>query len=84
MADTIAPMLGINANQVKLHRYAAVDKLKDGTDQLGVTAAGHMIFDYDPQAGDRKEPMSWRIIWERGILDLQQWPAPAPEAAPGA
>ena len=77
MANTIAPILGISADQVKLHPYVAVDAAKDTTDQLGRTAAGRMIFDYDPNAGDRQEPVSWRIIWERGILDLQQWRAPA-------
>ena len=84
MADTIAPILGINADQVKLHVYDAVDMEKDTTNKLRDTAAGRMIFDYDPEAGDKKEPVAWRIIWQNGILDLQQWPAPAQQAAAGS
>ena len=83
MVDTVASILGIDANEVKLHAYEAVDKARDTANVLGETAAGRLVSDYDPKAGDRKEPVSWRIIWQNGILDLQQWAAPKPKPPVG-
>ncbi|KAL6719513.1 hypothetical protein ACLMJK_003754 [Lecanora helva] len=60
-------------------RYKPVDAAKDrpprGPDMLGKTAAGHMIFQYDPMgAGSRGKPNNaWRIMWERGIIAGDVW-----------
>ena len=78
MADTIAVILGINVNQVTKVKYLAVDKEKDH-EILDTTAAGHLIFNYDPKDGHRKHPSrAWRIIWENRLIDADQWAPPAP------
>ncbi len=79
MADTIASILSIDAKVINLESYEGVDKKADDLTPrplLKHTAAGHMIFDYDPKGGDRKEPFAWRIIWERSQILGQQWSAP--------
>jgi len=73
MAHTIATILGISDDQVTQATYLSVDKKKDKTDALGSTAAGHMIFDYDPTGGNRREPRAWRIIWQNSLILGQQW-----------
>lgn len=39
------------------------------------TAAGHMLFDYDPKgAGSRSNPQkAWRIIWQNEIILADEW-----------
>ena len=76
MASTVATILGIPANQVQLNTYVGVDKDKD-PDALTTTAAGHMIFDYDPTGGPastRRTPFAaWRIIWQKSQILADQW-----------
>jgi len=75
MAKTIASILDIDYNAIQQESYVGVDKNKDIDGVLDNTAAGHMIFDYDPKAGDRREPFAWRIIWERSQILGHQWSA---------
>lgn len=78
IADTIASILSIEPNAIHVESYVAVDKDKDSKTPrpaLVHTAAGRMIFDYDPKGGDRKEPFAWRIIWERSQILGDQWSA---------
>ena len=77
MSATVATILGIEVEEVKVRTYIAVDKKKDSSNALSNTAAGHMIFDFDPTGGDRKEPFAWRIIWQNSLIDADQWPKPS-------
>ncbi len=79
MARTIATILSIDFKTIQQESYVGVDKDKDKKlpkPVLSHTAAGHMIFDYDPKGGDRKEPFAWRIIWQRDQILGQQWSVP--------
>ncbi|KAL8776565.1 MAG: hypothetical protein Q9213_008222 [Squamulea squamosa] len=79
MASTVANVLNIPRAKVQTETYVAVDKSKDeekGEKQaiLETTAAGHMIFDYDPAGGSRRSPMAqWRIIWQRAQILGDEW-----------
>ena len=80
MASTVATILGIPIDQVQKNTYAGVDKER-APDVLKTTAAGHMIFDYDPKGGlastRRTALAAWRIIWQRSQILADQWdPAP--------
>ena len=72
MRETVASILGIPAEEVKVRTYVAVDEAKDISDALGTTAAGHMIFDFDPKGGGRRT-RAWRIIWENSLIDTDEW-----------
>lgn len=78
MAATVAAILDIDVQRVETRAYDAVDKEKDRKKEnmLVNTAAGKLIFDYDPDCGDRKEPIGWRLIWQNQVIDVRQWAAP--------
>ncbi|KAL8864450.1 MAG: hypothetical protein Q9174_007349, partial [Haloplaca sp. 1 TL-2023] len=73
MAEIIAEVLGIDVSRVEQKGYYA---LNDGDphdhELLDITAAGNMIFDYDPNAEKRRYPQ-WRILWERSPFYGNQW-----------
>ena len=73
MASTVATILGISDEEVKIEIYTPVDKGKDKTKSLEETAAGHMIFDFDPKGGSKAKPYAWRILWQNSQLDADQW-----------
>ena len=75
MRHTVATILGIDDEQVKVQTYIPVDKNKDKSGSLENTAAGHMINDFDPKGGSRAEPYAWRIIWQNSQIDADQWKA---------
>ena len=77
MRHTVADILGIKDDEVKIQTYIPVDKKKDTSGSLKNTAAGHMIFDFDPKGGSRAEPYSWRIIWQNSQIDADQWKQPS-------
>ena len=77
MRKTVANILEIADDKVKIQTYIPVDKKKDDSDSLTKTAAGHMIFDFDPTGGSRAEPYAWRIIWQNSQIDADQWKEPA-------
>ena len=77
MRHTVANILGIDDDEVKIQTYIPVDKKKDKSDSLTKTAAGHMIFDFDPKGGSRAEPYAWRIIWQNSQIDADQWKQPS-------
>ena len=77
MAHTVATILGIPDDEVKIKTYIPVDKKKDTSDSLKITAAGHMIFDFDPTGGSRAEPYAWRIVWQNSQIDADQWSQPS-------
>ncbi len=76
MASTVATILGVTPDKVIQKTYVALDA-KQSANVLKNTAAGHMIFDYDPRggpAGSESEPYAaWRIIWQREQIDADQW-----------
>lgn len=78
MASTVATILGVTPDKVITETYVSVDKQKDPK-ALDNTAAGHMIFDYDPTGGpggNRRTPWAaWRIIWQKELILADQWPA---------
>lgn len=73
MKAAVAAALNIDGERVTVNTYAPVDKKKDTTNALKTTAAGHMIFDFDPKGGSRATPYAWRIIWQRNILAGDEW-----------
>ncbi len=73
MAQTVADAIGIDVERVQQRTYLAVDKTRDTTDALKNTAAGHMIFDFDPTGGDRGTPYAWRIIWQNSLILSRDW-----------
>lgn len=87
MASTVAAtILGVQANRVQTKTYVAVNKeakadeenaAASGGDVLENTAAGHMIFDYDPRGGPdskRRAPQAaWRIPWQKELIDADAW-----------
>ena len=78
MASTVANILGITPDQVSQNTYVAVDGSID-KNILKNTAAGRMLFDYDPTGGPlgtrRKPYAAWRIIWQKEQILADQWPA---------
>ena len=76
MASTIASILGIDTNKVVQKTYVPADGVKD-KELLKATAAGRMIFDYDPTGGpggNRRVPKAaWRIIWQKELILADQW-----------
>ncbi len=90
MAATVAAILGISPDSVIQETYVGVDKKMD-TQALSVSAAGHMVFDYDPKGGPgsmRRAPLAaWRDIWQREQILADQWDSafavPALANAPG-
>ena len=78
MAQTVATILGISKEEVKIKTYIPVDKKKDKSDSLTQTAAGHMIFDFDPDEGSRRGGFyAWRIIWENSQIAADLWEQPS-------
>lgn len=81
MASTVATILGVTPDKVIQDTYVGVDKKKN-PQALKTTAAGHMIFDYDPTGGPggtRRAPWAaWRIIWQRDQILADQWDPAAP------
>ena len=77
MASTVATILGVAKNKVTQMTYVAIDSNEDSDDQLTNTAAGRMIFDYDPTGGPggtESEPYAaWRILWQRDQIAIDQW-----------
>ena len=62
--------------QVSTATYVATRKDKDGGQTaLDTTAAGHMLFEYDPQGVGkrRQEQRAWRILWQRSQIMADQW-----------
>lgn len=72
MAKAVADALGVDVSAVQQVPYLAVDKAKDRTNALDNTAAGRMIFDYDPQGAGRRRP-AWRIIWQNSQILADFW-----------
>ena len=76
MASTIASILGIDTNKVVQKTYVPADGALD-EELLKNTAAGRMIFDYDPTGGPeatRRVPKAgWRIIWQKELILADQW-----------
>ena len=70
IANLVSEMLGVPLRKVGLIGYEAVDRGDlDNDDTSGdrllkETAAGHVIFDYDPE-GLGNLGCIWRLIWER-------------------
>lgn len=81
MASTVATILGVTPDKVTQDTYVGIDKKKD-PQGLKTTAAGHMIFDYDPTGGPggtRRTPWAaWRIIWQKEQILADQWDPTAP------
>ena len=77
MRSTVATILGITDDKVKIQTYIPVDKKKDESGSLDKTAAGHMIFDFDPTGGSKREPYAWRLIWQNSQIDADQWSPPS-------
>ena len=73
MAHTVATILKIPDEQVNIQTYLPVDKAEDESKALENTAAGHMIFDFDPEGGSDAKPNAWRIIWENSLIAGDQW-----------
>ena len=72
IANLVAKILEVPLHKVGLIGYEAVDRgdIDDdntsGDRLLKETAAGHVIFDYDPQGlGSFGGNLNWRLIWER-------------------
>ena len=76
MRETVATILGIDVDKVKIMTYIAVDKGRDTSGSLTETAAGHMIFDFDPSGGSKDKPYAWRIIWQNSQIGADQWKKP--------
>ena len=76
MASTIASILGLDTNKVVQKTYVPADGAVD-EELLKNTAAGRMIFDYDPTGGPeatRRVPKAaWRIIWQKELILADQW-----------
>ena len=72
MRESVASILGISVEKVNVRTYVAVDKKKDGSNALETTAAGHMIFEFDPTGTGRRKA-AWRIIWENSLIDADEW-----------
>ena len=77
MRSTVATILGIEPEEVKVQTYKAIDKARDTSNALYNTATGHMIFDFNPTGGSRKEPFAWSIIWQNSQIDAERWPKPS-------
>ena len=73
MASTVATILGISDEEVNKVIYDPVDSKKDKSNSLWKTAAGRMIFDFDPKGGSTAKPHAWRILWQNSQLDADQW-----------
>lgn len=74
IAQTVSNILHFPLLKVNLNGYHAVDKedLDDDEESSGdrllkETAAGHVLFDYDPRGLGRGE-QTWRLVWEREEL----------------
>ena len=76
MVTTVATVLGVQADRVQAKTYVAFDKNKH-SEVLKDTAAGRMIFDYDPRGGPdskRRTPQAaWRILWQNEQIDADAW-----------
>ena len=70
------PGVGFQPGQVNTQSYLPIDNVRDqpangGSNELWTTAMGHLIFDYDPNAGNNQR--QWRVLWQRDFLSGDLW-----------
>ena len=55
-----------------MQTYTAQDfNTEEGSQTLETTAAGKLIFDYDPNAGDGRR--QYRVLFQRGMILADEW-----------
>ena len=80
LAQAVADAFGIDVSKVSQNGYHAVDKAgggSSGAEQIRSTAAGHMIFDYDPD-GPKRGQSGYRLMWQRSMILGDQWKKGSP------